>query len=642
MKTIHLSRIFILACAALTINACTTDTTEPVEPPIAEPTVSADDLAAIESMGFSTDGIVATEEYYLVEGDIVIPKETLAEADSKTRQNYYGNSHTVSNSWLANHNNTIKISVRNLDSSMPYYAAMTRYNNVLSTAITDFNRINNFKIKLEKVSWPLAADIEVIAENIMPDGYMCAANIPMNGAPGVLIRINAYTAGKWGSSVMPDYKVRGSLVHAIGHCLGLAHKEPNSGSSFNEDTYSQQYLDGTDPDDGASIMDAANHHFMGPSVVTGYLSAGDKDALVKLYPKFVAPELNLSITGPSYAGVNKQMKYTVNLGNTALPASDFSFEWTASGATFVGSSTSQSATVKYSSMGSKSISVRVTYNPLPLEPYNAVSKTFTIGEDPIKDIVVTGPSGGVVGNTYSYTVSYTDNRPNNFPVTYDWYATFDDDFVVEGRHEKSVQVRYNKIGAWDFAVNIFYDAVNYQGFKTFYAYYPPTISAATKVTNDTYKIQLTNTYSFVSYEWNVPDIWEVVSIVDNVLTFKPVGSRTAEISVRTLYSGNYSPWVEKVITLDPIENLTIECPSKIYRNTPVTFTASFVDYTDDSSAITYEWSAQSAGDRVSIQNKNAKTTQITFLSIGAVQMFLTVTYNGVSYRVSKTVYAYTN
>ena len=54
----------------------------------------------------------------------------------------------------------------------------------------------------------------------LPSGTAAASNLPRNGAPGEMIRINYWN--RYGREVSHDKKVF-VLVHAIGHIIGLKH-----------------------------------------------------------------------------------------------------------------------------------------------------------------------------------------------------------------------------------------------------------------------------------------------------------------------------------------------------------------------------------------------------------------------------------
>lgn len=337
----------------LSLAGCDTD---PVAPTlIAEEstaTIDPEILTTIEEMGFSTDDIYASEDAYIVEGDMMISKERLEEMknEPRTRHNKYRGDHLID---IEAHK-SVEISVWN-NGNVSQNVALNRYRSVLADAVAVFKDV--CPVKLVSSNEDKSSDITIQYDAGITRESMCAAGIPSDGYPGVWILVNAdpaVFAGNW--NTISITKLKSTLIHAIAHCLGLAHTNLSGMASnvgYPEIETSTESIPGTHSDN-ASLMTMQEHLYNHSGAST--LSAGDKLALSILYQK-TTPALNLEIYGPSSGKTDKKLIFTVNDGSSLLSTSKYTIKWTASGGVISGGDTGNELGVAYSSVGNKTISV---------------------------------------------------------------------------------------------------------------------------------------------------------------------------------------------------------------------------------------------------------------------------------------------
>ncbi len=299
MKTRFLLPLWLAVCT-LFVYGCAPELAEEYSPP-AQETIDPEVIALIEEMGFKTDDIYVTDNAYWVESDIVIPKERLEELKKrpKTRQSYYGQYNLIAYDKV----NNIRIKIdHGYADNFSYSPAMKKYHDELESVITEFNELNNCSINITESK---NDDYDILIEpgyfedgNPVHEDMMCAGEIPMNGMPGYRIYINADPecfGVSWAS--VSSSKVKSSLRHAIGHCLGLAHTGvtwvDRPGDWFSENTYDANLIEGTSNYDPDSVMSSAEHAYSDNRGCT--LSDGDNNALSILYPSFSGGTIEINV-----------------------------------------------------------------------------------------------------------------------------------------------------------------------------------------------------------------------------------------------------------------------------------------------------------------------------------------------------------
>jgi predicted Zn-dependent protease len=205
---------FVIACAALTLTACQKDAKEAAALPDA---VSADALASIQRMGFSTDGIQKVSGGYLVEGDIMLHDADLSRNPSSpnlfiAQEEQYRTFNLVN----ATSYPVIKVALNN--SSATHEAAFSA---ALDEAIRRYNA-ENLTISFQRVT--TGADITVVAYHAV-DNTLGSAGFPSStGAPYSQIKMNTYHYSTSTSTTNTNY-IGSIIAHEVGHCIGMRHTD---------------------------------------------------------------------------------------------------------------------------------------------------------------------------------------------------------------------------------------------------------------------------------------------------------------------------------------------------------------------------------------------------------------------------------
>jgi hypothetical protein len=300
-----------LFVATLAFIGCSTDPVSLPETLVEEPTAATVDpevITIIEEMGFSTEDIFITDDAYIVEGDIMIRKDRVEKImnELRTRQSYYGNDNVVSREKVVN----IRIKKQE-DSSKASLNNIT--DAILNSAIKAFNDVPDCVVNLIYATTG-SFDIMIgdgsgnFANQYFTSKMLFGADIPQGGMPGAYIYVNSepypwdpaeLIEEEWQWSTIADAKIKTALIHAIGHCLGLAHTDGNfpGDLGFQEDSNDTEWLFGGD--DSSSIMNSSEH-FNDNSVLS--LSDLDKLALAKLYPTLSGGTVSPASTTVSVGG----------------------------------------------------------------------------------------------------------------------------------------------------------------------------------------------------------------------------------------------------------------------------------------------------------------------------------------------------
>lgn len=252
---------FILA---ILISACNNEL-ETMEPTKQQTiSVEVNDVHILQSLGFDTLNLIPMNDYYLIEGDILLEKGMLSSYDkAQTRQAY----HTTG---LIGHPKQRTITV-GVDSSIPA-SGVDDWRNEIQEAINLWNPLSNLKMTYTTEANPDIL-IRSDANNPLPNNVIAAASWPLNGQPGSSIRINlSYNNNK----TIPKLQKIYNMVHELGHCFGLRH---TNWKSIGES--GANHIDGTSITDSKSIMNGGTAEYQWAG-----FSEDDKKAIKKLYPFF--------------------------------------------------------------------------------------------------------------------------------------------------------------------------------------------------------------------------------------------------------------------------------------------------------------------------------------------------------------------
>jgi hypothetical protein len=194
--------------------------------------VTSEVLSQIKQMGFTTQGTVQVEGGYLVEGDIFLTKENLAnQAPAQLlrvgAEEQYRTTETVS----VGSGRTISVSV---SSTLP-----SAYVTATDEAIRRFNA-QNLLLRMERVT--SGGDI-ALTQAPKSARYLASAGFPTNGNPFNSVKINSRSIG----TANPSTYIATILAHEIGHCIGFRHTD------YADRSYS---CGGTTSNEGASTVGA--------------------------------------------------------------------------------------------------------------------------------------------------------------------------------------------------------------------------------------------------------------------------------------------------------------------------------------------------------------------------------------------------
>jgi len=244
--------ITLIALAAVVIASCSKTKETPANP-TPQNQKSENVLSYIKSLGFPATAIVDNGDSYVVEEDIIFPKNmVIPNGQPKTEQFYTGS--------LVNATNKKNIRVK-VD------ASMTSMNAEVTSAVDQWNAIANSSVRFSIVTTG-TYDILIKDENL-GNGVCGQGTFPSGGAAGNLIKINkAYIAA---NSFAQRQR---TITHELGHNISLRH---TNWSAIGEGTATP--VPGVGGTDASSLMNGGQCN-SGATV----LSAKDKQATAALYP----------------------------------------------------------------------------------------------------------------------------------------------------------------------------------------------------------------------------------------------------------------------------------------------------------------------------------------------------------------------
>lgn len=244
---------------------------QPDEDVVSKKDVQQDVLDKIHALGFSTENVQATDEGYLVEGDILLHDHDLnSTADTKLLRIAEVEQYRTNN-LVTSLPRTIRVAISN---RLP-----SAYVTALDEAIRRYNA-ENLSVTFQRVS---------SSYNIMitraPAGasYLASAGFPSGGDPYGTVRVNsAYLGSNPGTNYLATI-----LAHELGHCIGFRHTDymdrsfSCGGSYYNEGASSVGaiHIPGTPsgPDSGSWMLACIG------SGVNRPFNTNDRTALNYLY-----------------------------------------------------------------------------------------------------------------------------------------------------------------------------------------------------------------------------------------------------------------------------------------------------------------------------------------------------------------------
>jgi hypothetical protein len=200
----------LIMIASIIVFSCSKNEIASPDAPVSDAT-----LAKIKALGFGTNGVVKTEDGYLVEGDINLTEELLNSKADQSLLRIAGEEQYRTTNLVSGLPRVIKIKVVNLGTAFIQGAdlAISRYN-ALGLRMT-FQRITSG-----------TANITIQGFNQAPSGgyiTLGSAGFPSGGNPYGTIKMNT---NQYAYGTNPNVNYVGSVIqHEMGHCIGMRHTD---------------------------------------------------------------------------------------------------------------------------------------------------------------------------------------------------------------------------------------------------------------------------------------------------------------------------------------------------------------------------------------------------------------------------------
>ena len=167
-------------------------------------------MSQIKQLGFTSQGAIAVEGGYVVEGDIFLTPENLAHPNPAqllrvgTEEQY-----RTTNLVTVGTGRTVTVAV---SSSLP-----AAYVTAADVAIARYNA-QGLRLKMSRVT--SGADV-TLAQAPKRAQYLASGGFPTNGNPYNQVLINSGAIG----TANPDTYIATILAHELGHCVGFRHTD---------------------------------------------------------------------------------------------------------------------------------------------------------------------------------------------------------------------------------------------------------------------------------------------------------------------------------------------------------------------------------------------------------------------------------
>lgn len=216
MKNFNFLILSALFFSIIFITSCKSNNTELITPET-KTEISASTLSQIKSLGFSINNARKVEGGYLVENDILLTEENLAEASSSPNLNIAETEQYRTTNTVKSLPRVITVSVTNLPQV---------YSDAVNTMISRYNSLS-LRITFQRASGSAKGNIDVVGFNEGPSGgyiTLGSAGFPTSsGNPFNQIRMNT-NAAAYGSNPNLLY-LASVLQHEVGHCIGFRHTD---------------------------------------------------------------------------------------------------------------------------------------------------------------------------------------------------------------------------------------------------------------------------------------------------------------------------------------------------------------------------------------------------------------------------------
>ena len=334
---------------ALLLSACRTDQTSPTDPLVAK----------VAALGFRGDMIQDMGDYFLVEGDIQISKQSLQQSTNFPRPEFQ---------WVTN----VLVGstqVQNIVVDLSGLSSQPSWQTAARSALTEWNKVTCSSVTLIEGS-PADITFGTVSEPSNP-GLAARATFPLDaptgsGKPGPSIVVNtAYTGTPNNSST----QLR-NMVHEIGHTIGFRHtnwQARREDLSPDHETYGANLVSGTPATDDASVMNGGT-----ATVGWGGFSTYDVVAAQQVYPggPCIPP-----ISGSATMMPGNTCYYYASASGGSAP---YTFTWSWSGTASVGGYSPSNGVFLLAAQGTPGY-VNLTVNVTDaLGPFGSTVKNITV------------------------------------------------------------------------------------------------------------------------------------------------------------------------------------------------------------------------------------------------------------------------
>ncbi len=161
-------------------------------------------------------------DYYLIENDIMIPKNSeIKEELSVGKRHFYTS--TINVPSIGKRVVRIYWDRTGFPPDGPFGpTTIHTWGHGINNAIMAYNeRINNFRIEFRQVYSQSSADITIKSDNgVLPNTTVASAGFPANGNPYPTVLINLDFLNSFN---LQQGQMRYNIMHELGHCIGFRH-----------------------------------------------------------------------------------------------------------------------------------------------------------------------------------------------------------------------------------------------------------------------------------------------------------------------------------------------------------------------------------------------------------------------------------